>query len=193
MIGISGRLRSAIQGQTEHVQARQISYAKTENLTGWIPGRHDYPSIRRVLPDLADALLQLVHPLTRVVLACSRVPCTKVSPLESVDGSEIPFLTISQSDPVEVLSRPVPIPDVYVLVLQQLVVRSASYEPEELLEDAAHKHALGRQQRQGHVRQGEAHRRWSKQAQGASSSAIGLIFSHSQRTQARPDPRCRVN
>ena len=81
----------------------------------------------------------------------------EVSPLEAVDGAQVPLLALRQADAVQELPAAVPVPDPHVLLLQLLGVGGAPDEPEELLSNAAIEDFLGCQEGEGSVPQRESH------------------------------------
>ena len=83
----------------------------------------------------------------------------EVSPLEAVDGAQVPLLALRQADAVQELPAAVPVPDPHILLLQLLGARGAADEPEELLGDAAVEDLLGGEQGEGPVTEREPHLR----------------------------------
>ena len=83
----------------------------------------------------------------------------EVSPLEAVDGAQVPLLALRQADAVQELPAAVPVPDPHILLLQLLGARGAADEPEELLGDAAVEDLLGGQQGEGPVTERKPHLR----------------------------------
>mmetsp|Transcript_22294 Transcript_22294/g.53470 ORF Transcript_22294/g.53470 Transcript_22294/m.53470 type:complete len:264 (-) Transcript_22294:4-795(-) len=77
-----------------------------------------------------------------------RVLCAEVPPLEPVHWSQVPLLPVPETHFREELLGAVAVPDVDVLVPEEVGVGRAGDEPEELLGDAAPEDALGRQQRE---------------------------------------------
>ena len=102
----------------------------------WIPCRHDDPSVRWIVPDCVNHCLQLVVSLTGVVGVHVDVFCTKVSPLESIDGSQVALLPISQASAGQEFGGRVAIPDVDALAGQFVGVCGSTDEPQQLLQDA---------------------------------------------------------
>lgn len=75
---------------------------------------------------------QLVDAPARVVGGSVDVLGAKVPPLEPVHGAQVALGPVRQADAVEVLARPVTVPDLDALLAQRLGGRVALDEPEEL-------------------------------------------------------------
>jgi hypothetical protein len=88
----------------------------------WVPSRHDDTAILRVVNDFVDALGQLIHALTGVVGVHVLVFGPKMTPLESIDGSQISHFPIRESSLIEELSGAIAIPNVNVLGCQVIGV-----------------------------------------------------------------------
>ena len=58
-------------------------------LTTWIPSTHDNPSVVGISLNLVYYVSQLIHALSRVVSVHVGVLCPKVTPLETVNWSQI--------------------------------------------------------------------------------------------------------
>lgn len=58
---------------------------------------------------------------------------SEVTPLKTIHGSQVAFLTVAQPHAVQVLARAVSVPDVNVLVLKLLGVCGAVHEPQQFL------------------------------------------------------------
>ena len=110
-----------------------------------VPGRHDDSSALRLVLNRLNNLRELVHALIRVVIVHGLVGGAKVPPLESVNGPQVPLLTVLQSDFVEEFSGSISVPNLDFLVAQLLGVGLAVDEPEQLLSDSSPKDVLGGQ------------------------------------------------
>ena len=66
-----------------------------------IPRAHDDPSAIGLGFDQLDYFGELIHPFTSVVGMGAVVLSTEMSPLEAVDGSEVPFLTLVEAVRIE--------------------------------------------------------------------------------------------
>ena len=81
----------------------------------------------------------------------------EVSPLEAVDGAQVPFLALRQADAVQELPAAVSVPDPHVLLLKLLGARGAADEPEELLGNASIEDLLGCEERECSVPERVSH------------------------------------
>ena len=125
---------------------------------GRVPRREHDPPRLRVVFDLGDHVRELVDALPGVVRRGGRVAGAEVAPLEAVHGPEVADGAVLEPRGVEEGPRPVAVPDLDSLGRQLVGVGGAAHEPEELLDDAAPEHALGRQQREQAPAEVEAHR-----------------------------------
>eukprot|EP00955_Chlamydomonas_euryale_P052059 355043-Chlamydomonas_euryale.AAC.3 len=87
-------------------------------------------------------------PLTGVVGMHVLILRPKVAPLEAVHRSQVAFLTVRKPKAVEELAAGVAVPDVHPAVTQLVGVGGAADKPQQLLQHAAPKHALGGEQRE---------------------------------------------
>ena len=71
---------------------------------GRVPGTHENATACRVLLDLLDDISKLIDTLAFVVIVHGLVRGTEVSPLETIDGAQIPFFPLSEADFIEELS-----------------------------------------------------------------------------------------
>lgn len=144
----------------------------TVALTSWIPRAHDDSSIRRVLLDLSYAFLELIHPFASVVRVTIDVLCTKVSPLEAIDRTQVPNASMLQAALVEELSGTIAIPDLDALLGEMVAVRIPLDEPEEFFDNTTKKYAFGGQERKCIVGERETKRRRSEYRECAGTSAV---------------------
>ena len=82
---------------------------------GWIPSTHDDTTVLGIVLNLFNAFGKLVDALTRVVSVHVDILGAKVSPLKSVDWSQVTNLTMRQAPLVEKLARTISIPDMNIL------------------------------------------------------------------------------
>lgn len=137
-----------------------------------IPGTHDDATIGGCVLDLPDDLSKLVNALASVVCVAVLILGTKVSPLESVDRTQITDLAVGQTDLVQVLARAIAVPDLDALLGQAQAVGVALDKPEQLLKNCAEKNSLGGQEWEDVVLEREAHGWWRKDGAGACSGAV---------------------
>lgn len=83
---------------------------------------------------------------------------------------------MAQADLVEILARPVAVPDIDPLLSQFPAVGTAADEPEELLDHAPDKDALGREKGEGAVGEAEAEGGRSEEGKGAGAGAVGAAL-----------------
>lgn len=121
--------------------------------------------------DPVDDLVQLVDSLAGIVGLASLVRGTEVSPLEAVDRTQIPLLSVRESALVQELSGAVPIPDPDALLLQLLRIRAAANEPQQLFGHSSPEHPLSGQQWEDVVPQVKSHLS-SENGQSADAGAI---------------------
>lgn len=77
---------------------RQEKVRLTKNwLTFGIPSRHDDPAVFGIILDGFNNLCELIDPLSRVVGILVNVRRTEMSPLETVDGSQVTDRTVCQT------------------------------------------------------------------------------------------------
>mmetsp|Transcript_66622 Transcript_66622/g.216793 ORF Transcript_66622/g.216793 Transcript_66622/m.216793 type:complete len:339 (-) Transcript_66622:350-1366(-) len=150
----------------EHVARRQSHLVQIRR----IPRSQQNPPVCRILLDLANALCQLVNPLTCVVGVHVHVLRAEVAPLEAVDRAEVHFLTVGEPPLVQELPGTVAIPNLDALVGEVLGVRVALDEPEQLLHDSPPEDTLGREQREG-LAQVEAHH-LAKHGDGSNARSV---------------------
>ena len=70
------------------------------------------------------------------------VSSAKVSPLETVNRSQVPFLPLGEAYTIEELSRCIAIPDLDFLVTEQFGIGLSINKPDELLSYTPPKHIL---------------------------------------------------
>ncbi len=85
---------------------------------GGIPGGEDDASIGGVVFDLVDDVLELIDALAGVVVVHGAIGGAEMSPLESIDGSEISFFAVGKSAGIEEFAGCVGVPDVDVFVAE---------------------------------------------------------------------------
>mmetsp|Transcript_45430 Transcript_45430/g.135543 ORF Transcript_45430/g.135543 Transcript_45430/m.135543 type:complete len:238 (+) Transcript_45430:715-1428(+) len=95
-----------------------------------------------------DDVGELVDALAGVVGMHVLILRPKVAPLEAVHRSQVAFLTVRKPKAVEELAAGVAVPDVHPAVTQLVGVGGAADKPQQLLQHAAPKHALGGEQRE---------------------------------------------
>lgn len=91
----------------KHVARRERHLAQV----GGIPGTHDDAPIKRCIHDLVDNILELIHTLAGIICLRIDVLRTEVSPLETIDGAEVAFFPVSQSNFVKEFPAAVSIPN----------------------------------------------------------------------------------
>lgn len=155
----------------------------------WVPCGHDDATIRRVYLDAFYDLLELIDAFAVVVVVTCSVSgtwmrmisseltakgrsrtLTEMSPLESVNWTQIANFTILEPRRIEELASAVPIPDTNVLCLQQLRICRALDKPQQLLSYCAPENSLCRQQREL-IAEIESHLS-SEKTYGANASSI---------------------
>lgn len=112
----------------------------------WIPRCHDNATIFRLVLDTLNDILQLINALSSVVVLACLVLSAKVSPLKSIDRTEITNFTCLKSSCVEKFTCAVAVPNANVLLLQQLGIGRAANEPQQFLGDTTPKDTFRRQQ-----------------------------------------------
>mmetsp|Transcript_125011 Transcript_125011/g.399693 ORF Transcript_125011/g.399693 Transcript_125011/m.399693 type:complete len:412 (-) Transcript_125011:138-1373(-) len=150
----------------EHVARRQSHLVQIRR----IPRSQQNPPVCRILLDLANALCQLVNPLTCVVGVHVHVLRAEVAPLEAVDRAQVSLLAVGQTPVVQELAGAIAIPDLDALVREVLAVRVTLDEPQQLLQHTAPKDPFGREQREG-LSQVEPHH-LAKHRDGAHPGAV---------------------
>ncbi len=123
----------------EHVAGRQGHLVEIDG----VPGGQDDPAIGGVGLDLADDIAELVDALARVVVVHGAIGGAEMSPLESVDGSEITFFAMCQSAGIQKLAGSIGVPDMDVFVAEGLDVGVTADEPEQFFGDPAPEDAFG--------------------------------------------------
>ena len=113
--------------------------------SGGVPSCHQDASAVRIVFQLVYDGLQLVDPLTLIIVMHGLVSRPEMPPLEPIYGAKVPFLPLGQADTVEELARGVPIPNPDLLVVQQLGISVSIDEPDELLGHAPPENVLGGQ------------------------------------------------
>jgi hypothetical protein len=94
-----------------------------------------------------------------------------MSPLESINRTQVTNFVLGQPARIQEFSSGVAIPDVDALFLEMGSIRIAADEPEQLLQDSAVKDPLCSQQRKSIIRKTKSHL-GAKNAFGTSSSTI---------------------
>mmetsp|Transcript_2929 Transcript_2929/g.6853 ORF Transcript_2929/g.6853 Transcript_2929/m.6853 type:complete len:228 (-) Transcript_2929:853-1536(-) len=129
----------------EHVARRESHDAEI----GRIPGTENNPSVVGICLDGVDAGSELIDALPGVVSVHVGVLGPKVPPLKSIHGPQIPLLAVSEADFGQVFLGTISVPNVNVLVPEQVGVGRAGNEPQQLLHDSPPEHALCREHRKG--------------------------------------------
>ena len=96
----------------KHVAWRQRHFIQV----GWVPGRHDDSSVLWIVNDLVDAVLELVNALSSVVRVHINIFGSKVTPLKTVDWSQVSLFAMTKATRFEKLFRAIAVPDMNVLV-----------------------------------------------------------------------------
>jgi hypothetical protein len=86
-------------------------HPQKRKLTCWVPSTQNDSTICRILFDLADALRQLINTLSGIIGIAGLVFSAKVSPLETVDRSQISLASVTKPALLQKLLGTVPIPD----------------------------------------------------------------------------------
>jgi len=123
--------------------------------------------------DLVHHLGELIDPLARVIILARAVLGAEMAPLKSVHRAQVAFAPVRETHAVEVFARAVAFPDVHALGREDLAVRTARHEPQQLLDHAAREDALGSQERQGRVGEGEAEGGGREEREGARAGSVG--------------------
>mmetsp|Transcript_16655 Transcript_16655/g.26417 ORF Transcript_16655/g.26417 Transcript_16655/m.26417 type:complete len:240 (-) Transcript_16655:216-935(-) len=139
-----------------------------------IPRTHHNPARVGIVLDLLDAVHQLIHSLAIILIVHTSILRAKVSPLESINRSQVAFFIVRQTAIVQKLARAVSVPNMDAFVLQFLSRRGATHEPQQFLRYASPKHLLCGQQREDVILQRKPHLR-SKNGQRASSRSISSL------------------
>lgn len=155
----------------KHVARRQRHFPQI----GRVPGRHDNASIFGIVFDLVNALRKLINPLARVIRVHINVFRSEMTPLETVDWTQITYFAVFQATRIEKLARSVSVPNMNIFRGQVVRVRVTLYKPEQFLGNTAPKRALGSQQRQCVVAKRETHLR-AKFGQSARTGAIPTLY-----------------
>src|SRR4051794_2221094 len=111
-------------------------------VVGGVPGGHHNPPARWIVLNLVYHVRQLIKPLPTVVRMHSVIGGAKVSPLEAVDGPQVPLLAVVEAHAVEEGARGVPVPDLDLLVREVLSVGVPLYKPYQLLGHTPPEHVL---------------------------------------------------
>jgi hypothetical protein len=147
--GPTGRPICTVRDSVKHA-------CKTLRRTFRVPSAEDDPSVRRVMSDLVNHLLELIDPLARIIVLARPVLRPEMPPLEPIHGSQVAFASMAQPDFIKVLSRPIALPYIHPFGRERLAVGIARDEPEQLFDDAAGEDAFRSQEGERPVRQGEA-------------------------------------
>ena len=108
-----------------------------------VPRTEDDAAVCGVVLDLADALLELVDALARVVCVTVFILGTKVPPLKAVYGAEVTFATVTQSAFLKELLGAIAVPDLDAGGGEGRGGGAAGEEPEEFGGDGAEEDAFG--------------------------------------------------
>lgn len=111
---------------SEHVTRRQHHAG---HVLG-VPCGKDHSSVVGVCAELVYDLRQLVNTLAGVIGLCVFVLCAKVSPLETVDGSQVADFAVCQPQIIQELAGAIAVPDLDADLVQRDRRCVALNEPE---------------------------------------------------------------
>ena len=80
------------------LHVRTCDLLRKKKGTLWIPSRHDYPPIRWIILDSLHDPCQLIDTLSSIIILTSPIISSKMSPLKSINWSQVPLPPMPQSD-----------------------------------------------------------------------------------------------
>ncbi|KAJ6264719.1 tRNA modification GTPase [Drechslerella dactyloides] len=143
-----------------HVELREHVAGRKRHLLEVcdVPRAEDDASVVRIVLELVDHFGELVDALAGVVGVSALVFGAEVAPLEAVDGAEVAFRPFGEADGVEIRSGAVAVPDLDAGGLERGGGGVSGDEPEEFVDDGAEVDALGGEEGEGIIREGELER-----------------------------------
>ena len=100
-------IRIADEELRKHVTRRQGHFRQVCR----VPGAEDDPTVVGSVFELVDHSRKLVDASASIALLSTEILCAEMSPLEAIDGSEVAFGTMRESDAVEVGAGTIAVPD----------------------------------------------------------------------------------
>lgn len=98
-------------------------------------------------------------------------------PLKPIHGPQIPHLPLLQPNTIEVLARPVPVPNFNPPLTQVQAIGIRANKPEEFLDDGAEEDSLRGEEREAVVAQREAELGGCEEGEGSCACSVGAEFS----------------
>jgi hypothetical protein len=98
-------------------------------------------------------------------------------PLKPIHRPQIPHLSLLQPNTIEVLSRPIPVPNFNPPLTQVHAIGIRADKPEEFLDDGPEKDSLGGEQGEAVVAQREAELGGRKEGEGSCACSVRTEFS----------------
>ena len=128
------------------------------------------------MPDLVDALLELIDALPCIIGIAVHVRRAKMTPLKAIYGPQIALTAMAQTAAVEERLGAVPVPDPDAALGEDVGVCLSADEPEEFLDDAFEVGAFGGEEGEGGVGEGEAECGGCEDGVCAGAGAVVAVF-----------------
>lgn len=93
--------------------------------------------------------LQLVYPLISIISRTISVFSSKMSPLKSINGTQIMFTSILQVDAIQIFPTAIAFPYLHIFIQQNMSICLSLNEPQQFFNHSPHKDLFSCQQWEG--------------------------------------------
>lgn len=146
LVHLTGQLWTAFFRETDVELAEDMARWQSHLFeSGRIPSREKDPAVVWVGLECMDDVSNLIIALASVIGVTIDVFGAEMTPLEPINGTQIAFASVGESQRVQILSRTIAVPDMNALFGQLVTVSATRHKPQQFFQDSLEKHPFRRE------------------------------------------------